>query len=111
MNTKRKGTKREHKTMQRLESAGYRCTRAAASLGEWDIIAISPHDIRLIQVKSNRWPVRKEMARLEKFRVPAGVKKEVWRWDDYVRQPRIRPVSTYRVVVDSIPYFEPERLD
>ncbi len=92
MNRKCKGTAREHKTMRRLEAEGYRCTRAAASLGEWDIIAIGPNDVRLIQVKSNRWPGSEEMARLEKFRVPAGVIKGVWRWDDYAREPRIKLV-------------------
>ncbi|HEV8715518.1 MAG TPA: hypothetical protein VGX03_22145 [Candidatus Binatia bacterium] len=32
-NAKRKGAKREHRSIALLEVAGYRCTRAAASLG------------------------------------------------------------------------------
>ena len=40
-----------------LESAGYRCTRSAASLGEWDVIGISSQDVVLCQVKTARWPV------------------------------------------------------
>jgi len=36
MNGKRKGTRNEHRSMALLERAGYRCTRSAASLGEWD---------------------------------------------------------------------------
>ncbi len=93
MNTKRKGTAREHKTMRRLEAEGYRCTRAAASLGEWDIIAIGPNDVRLIQVKSNRWPGSEERKRMKQFAVPRGVIKEIWRWDDYSRQPSVEVVD------------------
>jgi Holliday junction resolvase len=33
MNAKRKGTRNEHKSIRILETAGYACTRAAASLG------------------------------------------------------------------------------
>ena len=39
-----------------LEAAGYRCTRSAASLGEWDIVAIGSRDVALIQVKTRDWP-------------------------------------------------------
>ncbi len=39
--------------MALLEAAGYLCTRAAASLGAWDVIGIGPTDIVLLQVKSN----------------------------------------------------------
>lgn len=93
MNTKGKGTRLEHKTMRRLESVGYCCTRAAASLGAWDVIAIGPHDVRLVQVKSNRWPGSVEMEALELFQCPAEVSKEVWRWNDHARDPMIRPVK------------------
>ena len=33
MNTKAKGNRNEHRSIALLEAAGYRCTRAAASLG------------------------------------------------------------------------------
>ena len=49
---KAKGAKAERRTMQVLERAGYVCTRAGASLGVVDVIAVGPHDVRLIQVKS-----------------------------------------------------------
>jgi len=55
MNAKRKGTRNEHRSMRLLEAAGYSVTRAAASLGDWDIIAIGPVDVILVQVKSNAW--------------------------------------------------------
>jgi Holliday junction resolvase len=40
MNTAGKGARNERRSMALLEAAGYQCTRAAASLGAWDIIGI-----------------------------------------------------------------------
>ncbi len=45
MNAKAKGTAREHHSMALLETAGYCCTRAAASLGAWGVIGIGSQDI------------------------------------------------------------------
>lgn len=38
MNTKRKGNRFEHRSRRLLEAAGYRVTRAAASLGTFDLV-------------------------------------------------------------------------
>src|SRR5262245_29150288 len=38
MNTAAKGRTREHRSRQILEAAGYQVTRAAGSLGDWDLI-------------------------------------------------------------------------
>jgi len=92
VNAKAKGTRLEHKTMRRLEDDGYSCTRAAASLGAWDIIAIGPTDVRLVQVKANRWPGSVEMETLELFACPTNCRKQVWRWDDHARQPKVREI-------------------
>ena len=62
MNAKRKGSRAEHRSMKLLEASGYACTRAAASLGVFDIIGISSTDVVLVQVKSNRWPGTEETA-------------------------------------------------
>ncbi len=40
MNCKAKGTRAELRAMRILEAAGYVCTRASASLGLFDIVAI-----------------------------------------------------------------------
>ena len=56
MNAKRKGSKRELKSMRLLEAAGYTVTKSGASLGLWDLVAVSATDIVLVQVKSNRQP-------------------------------------------------------
>jgi len=41
VNNKAKGSRNERRSMALLEAAGYSCTRAAASLGVFDIIGIS----------------------------------------------------------------------
>ena len=92
MNAKRKGNRNEHRAIRILESAGYSCTRAAASLGAFDIIAVGPAGVRLVQVKSNRWPSGAEMGVISLFAVPPGCTREVWRFDDYARAPMIRTV-------------------
>ena len=56
VNAKRKGTKNEHRSIRLLEAAGYACTRAAASLGAWDIIGVGSTDFALVQVKTRDWP-------------------------------------------------------
>jgi Holliday junction resolvase len=87
LNCKAKGNRAEYKTRRILEKAGYACTRAAASLGMFDVIAIGPRDIRLIQVKCarNASPVEREA--IELFSAPANCSKEVWVWTDYARAP------------------------
>jgi uncharacterized protein with GYD domain len=92
MNTKRKGTRNEHRSIALLEAAGYRCTRAAASLGAWDIVAIGPTDVVLCQVKTNAWPSLAEMEVLKAFPCPPSCKKLVHRWRDRQRLPDVRHV-------------------
>ncbi len=93
-NTKAKGNRNEYRSMRLLESLGYACTRAAASLGVWDIVAIGPTDIVLLQVKSNKWPGSVEMEALELFKAPPNARKLVHRWRDRQRQPDVREVLT-----------------
>ena len=87
MNCKAKGTRLEHRTMKFLEAQGYGCTRAAASLGEFDVIAIGPNDVKLVQVKANRRPGSVEMEQMKAFRCPQNCSKEVWVWKDRARLP------------------------
>ena len=60
--------------MQLLEAAGYASTRAAASLGVFDVIGIGPTDIVLVQVKTRDWPSADEVERLKLFRAPANAR-------------------------------------
>ncbi len=92
MNAKAKGRRQEYRTMRLLEAAGYRTTRAAASLGAFDIIGISATDVVLVQVKSNRWPCAAEMEGLRLFPVPSNARKLVHVWRDRKAQPEVREV-------------------
>ena len=91
MNRKRKGTRNEHRSMAVLEAAGYRCTRSAASLGEWDIVAINSRDVVLVQVKTRDWPGSVEMEQLREFPVPPNCRKIVHRWRHRQRLPVLVP--------------------
>lgn len=93
MNCKRKGTKNEHKSMTLLEKQGYKCARAAASLGAFDIIAVGADDVLLVQVKSNEWPRTKEMDAIRAFACPPNCYKIVHRWRDRQKTPDARMVS------------------
>jgi len=90
VNAKRKGTRNEHRSIALLEAAGYRCTRSAASLGEWDIIGIGSTDVVLCQVKSNAWPGSVEMETLLQFACPPNCRPLVHRWRDRQRLPDVR---------------------
>lgn len=92
MNAKAKGSRAERKAMRLLESIGYACTRAAASLGTFDVVAVGPRDVKLVQVKSNRWPGSVEMEAIQLFACPSFVSKEVWRWNDHARKPIVKVV-------------------
>ena len=87
MNTKAKGTRLEHKTMDYLEAIGYLTTRSAASLGAFDVIAVGPIGVRLIQVKANRAPGPPEREQMEAISVPDNCTIEYWVWKDYARKP------------------------
>src|SRR5262245_26631870 len=93
MNCKRKGTKNEHRSIAILEAAGYKCTRAAASMGVFDVIAISATDVVLCQVKSNEWPGSVEMEAIKLFPAPQNARKLVHRWRDRARNPDVREIN------------------
>ena len=90
MNSKAKGARNEHRTMRLLEATGYACTRAAASLGMFDIIGVGAVDIVLVQVKSNAWPRMEEMEQLKLFRAPPNARKLIHRWRDRVQLPDVK---------------------
>jgi hypothetical protein len=93
LNGKAKGTRNEHRTIALLEAAGYACTRAAASLGAWDIIAIGSTDVVLVQVKTRDWPGTVEMETLSLFFAPPNCRKLVHRWRDRQRMPDVKEID------------------
>lgn len=88
--SKRKGTRNEHRSGKLLEAAGYRVTRAAASLGEFDLIGISSFDIVLLQVKSNRNASPAEREAMRMFAAPSCARKLIHIWHDRQRIPEVR---------------------
>ena len=76
--------------MRILERAGYSCTRSSASLGLFDVIAIGPANIRLIQVKSGtKYLSTVERKQIQELVVPANVSRECWRFPDRAHGPLI----------------------
>ena len=104
MNTKAKGNRAEHRCMRMLEAQGFQTTRSSASLGAWDVIAVGPDGVRLVQVKCNRRPGRVEMETLRAFKVPpSGVSKEVWVFKDgKPREPIITFLNSALVIPDRV---------
>ena len=92
VNRKGKETRNEHRSMRVLEAAGYACTRAAASLGVFDIIGVGSTDVVLCQVKTRDYPGSEEMEALREFRCPSNCRKLVHRWRDRQRLPDVREV-------------------
>lgn len=89
-NSKAKGNRAERRCMVILESAGYSCSRAAASLGIFDVIAIGAQDIRLVQVKSGtRYASGVEREQMTNFVAPANASREIWRFPDRCKAPLI----------------------
>jgi Holliday junction resolvase len=94
MNAKAKGNRNEHRSMALLEAAGYACTRAAASLGVFDVIGIGPSDVVLVQVKTRDWPGSVEMEAIRAFPSPPLSKKLIHRYRNRVRLPDVRIVES-----------------
>jgi hypothetical protein len=90
MNAKAKGTRNEHRSIAILEAAGYRCTRSAASLGDWDIVGIGPTDVVLVQVRTRDWPGLLERAALREFQVPPNCRKLLHRWRPRAKVPDLQ---------------------
>jgi len=73
-------------------SVGWRstCSRAAGSLGAWDLIGVSASHVVLLQVKSNRPPSPAEREALRLFVAPPNARKLIHVWHDRQRQPDVR---------------------
>lgn len=82
MSAKSKGAYTERMARDVLKALGYYVTKAAGSLGLFDLVAVGPRDVRLVQVKTNRKPSALEMDRIRDFGAEqtwfVPVHKEVW---------------------------------
>jgi Holliday junction resolvase len=89
-NPKAKGARAERRTRKVLEAAGYYTMRAGGSLGCFDIVAIGLGDLRCIQVKAgSQYCSGVEREQLQLLQLPAWATKEIWRWPDRCKEPRI----------------------
>lgn len=93
MNYKAKGSRNERRSRDLFKAQGYEVMKAGASLGVFDLIAVGPSDIILAQVKTNSWPSKQEMTRIEELPCPPNCKKIVHRWRDRVGVPDVREVQ------------------
>ncbi len=66
----RDDTERGIRTTALFGDSGYAVTRAAASLGAWDLVAAGSSDVVLSQVKTRDWPGVVEMETLRSFAEP-----------------------------------------
>lgn len=87
-----KGRRREYRTQQILETAGYLTLRAASSKGVADVVAVRAQDVRLISVKSGS--AYASSAERETLAILAGAMRgtatvEIWRFPDRCREPLI----------------------
>lgn len=90
MNGKAKGSRAERRAMRIREAAGYVCTRASPSLGLFDVVAVGPNDVRLVQVKAGgKYLSAVEREQIVALAVPANVSRECWRFPDRARAPVI----------------------
>ena len=92
MNTKPNGTHNEHRSILLLESAGYACTRVAASLGIFDVIGTGLPTLCLVQCKTRDWPGSVEMEAIRNFQCPPLYKKIIHLWRDPARLPDVRTI-------------------
>jgi Holliday junction resolvase len=94
VNTKRKGTRAERRAIRILEAFGSVCTKAGGSLGLFDVIAIGPANVRLIQVKAGTTYLSAvERARISALVVPATMRREGGGSRDRCRVPFVERLS------------------
>ncbi len=94
MNTSAKGARRERQARDLLYQWGaLRVVKSAASLGEFDLLALFPGELLAVQVKCNRWPGSAEMAKLRAFPSLSYIKKLIFRYRDGEREPDVRTVA------------------
>ncbi len=89
-----KGRRREYQVMRALEAAGFYCIRAAGSHGLFDVVAIGPNELRLIQVKANQMASPAEQECLREFDLgPEGTSKYIWLYVNGQRKPIVHRIN------------------
>lgn len=81
-----RGATYERKAKATLESQGYSVMRSAGSHSPADLVGLSPHSVKLVQVKAFKLTpkqLREAMDELLEMRAPRGTEREVWCWVDH----------------------------
>ncbi len=80
MNSYKKGYLKEleAKRILKRKKEFHTVFRAASTHSPFDIVAISNSKILLLQVKSGKFSMRKELKNLKAIRVPESVEKQLW---------------------------------
>lgn len=87
-----RGRRKEWEVVKTLKAAGYRVVRSAGSHGPWDVCAVSPIEVILIQVKYHKTGKvsSSEISDFQTMAVPSDrVRKEVWIFTKGKRNPQI----------------------
>jgi Holliday junction resolvase len=76
----RKGYLRELEVMRILRSSGkfQVVFRSAASHSPFDIVAISKDKVLLLQVKTGKFRLKRELEKLKAIQTPRSVEKQLW---------------------------------
>lgn len=85
-----KGRRLEYRARDILERASYLVIRSAGSHGPFDLVALSPLGVRLIQVKANH-AGEAEIESLRMFSThPSNASKELWLFRDGQSEPIVK---------------------
>lgn len=89
-NPKAKGSRAERRSKLWLEQKGYLVSRAAGSLGLFDLVAVGPYDVLLVQVKAGSSRLSpKERAAIAALRTGPFVEKCWHLWPDRAKEPEV----------------------
>jgi Holliday junction resolvase len=80
MNSYKKGYLKEleAKRILKRKKKFHTVFRATSTHSPFDIVAISSSKILLLQVKSGKFSMKKELERLKAIKVPGSVQKQLW---------------------------------
>lgn len=93
-NLYKKGIEKENEAKRILEEQNYWVISSAASRGIFDLYAIKDKEIRLIQVKLNRFPYAKDRQKIKDFQICyPNCKKEYWTFLSSKKEPIITDLS------------------
>jgi len=87
-----KGRRREYRTQQILEAAGYETIRAASSKGLADVVAVRAGDVRFVSVKSGSAyasAIEREGLAFWAEQLRGTARVEIWRFPERCREPLI----------------------